>query len=259
MVLSSLPENNPHEEPPSLDQPSDQVPWRALDLVIFGAFFGLTVLFAPIGIISALRVFNPELRLSDLSAAEQVLVQGIIDVLLVAFIVFLVKVVHQKSFTETIHWFHNHTFRIASLIGSGALLALTVLVTSALFPPSEPPPIEKLISSSGSLYVFVIFGIGVAPLFEEIIFRGFLFKIFADLGGAALAVPSTAVLFTLLHVPQLWGSWAGILLIFVVGYVLSLVRERSNSLIPSLVIHTSYNAMLFGVFALSTFFQRTRG
>jgi hypothetical protein len=34
------------------------------------------------------------------------------------------------------------------------------------------------------------------------------------------------------------------------------VRLRSNSLIPSFIIHTSYNAMLFGLFALSTFVQK---
>ena len=71
-----------------------------------------------------------------------------------------------------------------------------------------------------------------------------------------IAVSVTAILFALLHLPQLWGSWAGVVLIFVVGYVLSYVRLRANSLIPSFIIHTSYNAMLFGVFALSTFVQK---
>ena len=93
-------------------------------------------------------------------------------------------------------------------------------------------------------------------MFEEIIFRGFLFKVLYDMRGPAAAIPVTAGLFALLHIPQLWGSWAGIALIFVVGYVLSLVRQRSNSLIPSFIIHTAYNAMLFGVFALSTFVQK---
>ena len=91
---------------------------------------------------------------------------------------------------------------------------------------------------------------------EEIIFRGFLFKVLFDIGGPGIAVSVTAILFALLHLPQLWGSWAGVVLIFVVGYVLSYVRLRANSLIPSFIIHTSYNAMLFGVFALSTFVQK---
>src|SRR5205823_6304407 len=89
-----------------------------------------------------------------------------------------------------------------------------------------------------------------------IFFRGFLFRVLFDTRGARTAVSITAILFALLHVPQLWGSWAGVALIFVVGYVLSLVRWRTNSLIPSFIIHTSYNAMLFGVFALSTFVQK---
>ena len=106
------------------------------------------------------------------------------------------------------------------------------------------------------MWIFAVFGIGVAPLFEEIIFRGFLFKVLYEMRGPKVAVPVTAVLFALLHVPQLWGSWAGVALIFVVGYILSLVRERSNSLIPSLIMHTSYNAMLFGVFIVSTLVQK---
>src|SRR5438552_3472068 len=107
------------------------------------------------------------------------------------------------------------------------------------------------------LVVFGVFGICGAPFFEEVIFRGFLFRVLFDARGAGTAVSVTAILFALLHVPQLWGSWAGVALIFVVGYVLSLVRWRSNSLIPSFIIHTSYNAMLFGVFALSTFVQKS--
>ncbi len=106
------------------------------------------------------------------------------------------------------------------------------------------------------MYVFAVFGITVAPLFEEIIFRGFLFKVLSDIRGPGTAVSVTAILFALLHLPQLWGSWAGVVLIFVVGYVLSFVRQRSNSIIPSFIIHTSYNGMLFGVFALSTLVQK---
>ena len=192
------------------------------------------------------------MRLTDLSGAEQVILQGVLDLLLVGFIVFHVRIVHGESFVDTIHWFRNYQLSTTFLVSSGAALALTVLLVSSFFPPSEPPPIEKLITSSHSLYVFVIFGIGVAPLLEEVIIRGFLFKVLADVTSPSVAVPSTAALFALLHVPQLWGSWAGVFMILVVGYVLSSVRDRTNSLIPSLIIHMTYNAMLFGLFALGT-------
>jgi len=239
-----------------IGEPEPQNLWRMADLVVFAVFFLLTVLFLPLSVIRVWRLFNPGLRIGDLTAVDQVVLQGIMNLVLVGFIAFLIKVIHRKPFLKTIHWFRNHQFSTGSLISVGAALAVSVLVVSSFFPAGEPPPIEKLLSSARAVYVFAVFGIGAAPLFEEIIFRGFLFKVLFDIGGSGAAVSVTAILFALLHLPQLWGSWAGVGLIFVVGYVLSFVRLRSNSLIPSFIIHTSYNAMLFGVFALSTFVQK---
>ena len=238
------------------DEPAPQSPWRIADLIVFAVFFLLTVLFLPITVLRVWHIFNPELRVADLTAVDQVILQGLMNSVLVGFIAFLIKVVHRQSFVETIHWFRNHQFSTGFLISLGATLAISVLLVSSFFPAGEPPPIERLLSSATAVYVFAIFGIGAAPLFEEIIFRGFLFKVLFDIGGSGMAVSVTAILFALLHLPQLWGSWGGVILIFIVGYILSFVRLRSNSLIPSFIIHTSYNTMLFGVFALSTFVQK---
>ncbi|PYS17799.1 MAG: hypothetical protein DMG17_08335 [Acidobacteria bacterium] len=238
------------------DEPAPQSPWRIADLIVFAVFFLLTVLFLPITVLRVWHIFSPELRVADLTAVDQVILQGLMNSVLVGFIAFLIKVVHRQSFVETIHWFRNHQFSTGFLISLGATLAISVLLVSSFFPAGEPPPIERLLSSATAVYVFAIFGIGAAPLFEEIIFRGFLFKVLFDIGGSGMAVSVTAILFALLHLPQLWGSWGGVILIFIVGYILSFVRLRSNSLIPSFIIHTSYNTMLFGVFALSTFVQK---
>ena len=236
------------------DEPAPQSTWRIVDLIVFAVFSLLTVLFLPLTVLRVWHIFNPQLRVTDLTAV--VILQGLMNSVLVGFIAFLIKVVHRQSFVETINWFRNHQFSTGFLISLGATLAISVLLVSSFFPPREPPPIERLLSSATAVYVFAIFGIGAAPLFEEIIFRGFLFKVLFDIGGSGMAVSVTAILFALLHLPQLWGSWGGVILIFIVGYVLSFVRLRSNSLIPSFIIHTSYNTMLFGVFALSTFVQK---
>jgi membrane protease YdiL (CAAX protease family) len=187
---------------------------------------------------------------------EQVVLQGLIDAILVGFILFLVKVGRHRGFFETIHWYPQHQFNTGSLVSLGATLAITVLLVSALFPTAAQTPIEKMISSARSLYIFALFGIFVAPTFEEIIFRGFLFKVFSDMSGPALAVPATAALFALLHAFQLWGNWPAVALIFAVGFVLAFLRNRSGSLIPGLIVHTSYNAMLFGMYAFSTLVQK---
>lgn len=242
----SLPLPDPQ---PRVEEPVPEHPWRMLDLVIFGIFFLFTVFLLNVVVI---RFWGKEL-----TALSQVVLQALMDVMLVGFIAFLIKAVHRQPFLQTIHWFRNHQFRTGSLISLGATLAISVLIVSSFFPAGETTPIEKLLSSPSAIYIFAVFGIGAAPLFEEIIFRGFLFKVLFDAKGAGTAVSVTAILFALLHVPQLWGSWAGVGLIFVVGYVLSFVRLRSNSLIPSFVIHTSYNAVLFGMFALSSLLQKS--
>jgi membrane protease YdiL (CAAX protease family) len=251
-MLNSLP-----DPLPELERPEPRNPWSGVDLIVFAVFFGLTVLVLPAGLIWLWRFFDPGLKADELTAVDLVLVQGLMNLVLVGFIAFLVKTVHRRRFLDAIHWYRNYEFANGFLIALGATLAVSVLIVSSFFPPSSPPPIEKLLSSSRAMWIFAIFGIGIAPLFEEIIFRGFLFEVLAEMRGTRIAVPVTAVLFALLHVPQLWGSWAGVALIFLVGYILSLIRKRSNSLIPSLIMHTSYNAMLFGVFVISTLVQKS--
>jgi CAAX protease family protein len=232
------------------EQPEPRNPWSVIDLVVFAVFFGLTFVVLSFGI-RFWKGANP-----SVTGVEYVLLQGAMNLMILGFLAFLIKVVHRQSFRDTIHWFRPYQFPNGFLIALGATLAISVLIVSSFFPPSSPPPIEQLLSSTNAMYLFAAFGIVVAPLFEEIIFRGFLFKVLTAMGGAAVAVPITAGLFALLHIPQLWGSWAGIGLIFVVGFVLSFIRYRTNSLIPSFIVHTAYNAMLFGVFALGTFVQK---
>lgn len=248
-------ETTPASEP---SPPQSRRSWDVADLIAFGSFFVLTLFFLPAVLVIIARVFIPNLSITNLSGEAQILLQGALDIAWVGFIFFLVKVIHQKNILETFRWQHTHRYRVGSLIALGAALALAVFVVSSFFPPSSPPAIEKLAESSKSVYLLVIFGVCFAPIIEEIIFRGFFFSVLSEFGGSRLAVPATAVLFALMHAPQLWPSVAGIVLIFAVGYVLSIVRERSNSLIPSFIVHTAYNSMLVGASALGSLLQKGR-
>jgi membrane protease YdiL (CAAX protease family) len=251
--MSSLPDPSQFE---TVEPSTPRSPWSIADLVVFGVFFFLVVLLLPLGIVRVWRIFSPDMQLTDVPPSAQILMQGLIDVSTLGFIAFLIKIVHGQSFIETIHWHRNRQFRTGFLVTTGALLAISVLVVSSLFPSGEAP-IERMLSSTTAISFFVILGIAVAPIVEEVMFRGFLFKVISDLRGSNAAVVVTALLFGGLHVLQLWGNWVAVALIFVVGYILSFVRQRSNSLIPSFIIHTSYNCMLFGAFALSSLLQKS--
>src|SRR3989454_7671320 len=217
--MYSLPEPDPGPEP-EIEPAAPRSPWSAVDIVVFAVFFLLTVLLLPYSFIRIWQIFNPALKVADLTAVDQVLLQGVLNVVLVGFIAFLIKVVHRQPFLETIHWFRNYEFPNSFLMALGAPLAISVLIVSSFFPPSSPPPIERLLSSTSAMYIFAIFGIGVAPLFEEVIFRGFLFKVLSDIGGPGTAMPTTAAPLSLLDISPLCGSSGGSALLFLLGFTL---------------------------------------
>ena len=90
-----------HElEPSELPTPR----WSAADLAVFAFFFLATVVFFPMLALMVMSLFRPGMKPSDLTAIDQVVLTGLMDMILVAFIMFLVKVVRGRSFKETIHW-----------------------------------------------------------------------------------------------------------------------------------------------------------
>ena len=125
------------------------------------------------------------------------------------------------------------------------------MIVSTVFPPSNPP-IEMMLKTPMAIILFGIFGIAFAPILEEIIFRGYLFRLIESIFSSKAAVRSTALMFMMMHVPQLWGSWAGILVILGVGYILSAIRQKTDSVIPCVLVHTTYNGTLFLAYILST-------
>jgi membrane protease YdiL (CAAX protease family) len=236
------------ESPVPQQEPSFQ--WEVHDVVAFVAFSVATVFFLPGAVLLVLRQFQPGLQVENLSGVQQILIQALMDLMLVGFIIFLVAAVHRMPILRALYLVHNQTLHIGRLISSGAFLAVTVLVISSFFPTPSESPLEKLLTTTSSVVLFVVFGIALAPLFEEIIFRGFIFSALTDLSGAKVAVPVTTVLFAALHVTQLRGNWPAVAVILLVGYVLTVVRQRTNSVIPSVIIHTAYNSMIFGAAAL---------
>ena len=216
-------------------------PWALIDLVVFGVFFlAMLVLIAPFA------------RLPVIYAIP---LQGIFNIALVGFIAAWVRIVRRSSFKEYIHLFSNRTFSMQWLVTLGASAAVSVLFISAFLPTSGQTPLETLLTTRSAILMFAVFGVAVAPLLEEIIFRGFLFKALWEIGGSTLAVPVTAALFALLHAGQLAGNWGSVVLIFLVGGILSVIRHRSNSIIPSFIVHTAYNSTLFLLFAMSSVVQ----
>lgn len=117
-----------------------------------------------------------------------------------------------------------------------ARLALRVV------PSTGEAPIQSFVSWPSGMLAFAAMGV-LAPVAEELFFRGLLFRIALPLGRFA-ACAITLVLFVALHLAQSWGNWGGVLAVALTGLVLTVLRATSDSVLPSALAHVLYNAAL---------------
>jgi membrane protease YdiL (CAAX protease family) len=83
-------------------------------------------------------------------------------------------------------------------------------------------------------------GAVVAPIVEEIFFRGFIFKGFLEQKGAARAYLFSAAIFAAVHM-----NAPAFIPIFAMGLLLSAMYARSGSVIPGMAAHAVNNAAGF--------------
>ncbi|MBU6412435.1 MAG: CPBP family intramembrane metalloprotease [Planctomycetes bacterium] len=84
----------------------------------------------------------------------------------------------------------------------------------------------------------------VAPMLEEIVYRGFLQSMIVRLTGIpGLAVVLTSAVFTWMHWPSVEGSWPALVPIAVLSLGLGIAMERSKRIGVPIVMHMAFNAV----------------
>jgi membrane protease YdiL (CAAX protease family) len=198
--------------------------------------------------------------------------QAILYFATLALSIFVFPLFWNKSFFAGIHWRGATALRLrwrllATALGCFALAGLD----STLLPGPSNAPIDEIFRSPGAAWLMFGFGITLAPLCEEILFRGFLLPSFAtawdwvseritgkrplplDENGhprwsiLAMAAASiiTSLLFALMHAEQTGKSIGPFLLLITVSLVLCAVRIKTRSLAASTMVHAFYNFVLF--------------
>jgi len=80
----------------------------------------------------------------------------------------------------------------------------------------------------------------VAPLFEELVFRGFLQGALRSSSGPRVAGVVSAAAFAVIHEPL------AMLPMLAFGWALALVRDRTGSVAPCIAVHVAFNALTVG-------------
>jgi membrane protease YdiL (CAAX protease family) len=183
---------------------------------------------------------------------------------------FIFPLLWKRPFADGIHANPDAARRNAfRLIPMGLILSIAVQAISSLATLPKNIPMDNFFRTASDIWLVTAFGTLVAPLFEEILFRGFLLPAFAiaydwlslprtpaareawhstnKLTRPALVFSAvlTSILFSALHGQQTGFAWPVLILLFCVSLVLSFVRIRLRSVMASTLIHVSYNATIF--------------
>ena len=183
----------------------------------------------------------------------------------------------QRSFLDGMEWrwaiARGHASRLIAL---GLLVGMMMQVVARFIPPPKTLPIDEFFLTPMDAWLITLFGTILAPVFEEICFRGFLLPACA-IAYDWLSLPRTeharirwqtttsltptawlfsavltSVVFALLHATQVAHQWNALLVLFSISLLLTWVRLKTHSVAASALVHGAYNGFVFLMVMLQT-------
>lgn len=121
------------------------------------------------------------------------------------------------------------------------LVALAFVAAAQWFEPTRHS-LEQWVRESPSPSRFLLSGlvaVVLAPLYEELVFRGILLLWLRRVVGAGPAILMTSLLFAELHV----NAWPAPIPLFVLAVFLGYLSHRTASLIAPIMLHATFNGV----------------
>lgn len=121
---------------------------------------------------------------------------------------------------------------------------IALIATKLLFPgfnPDQAQVNEFTTAVSGNAKLISFFALVVIPpIFEEIVFRGFMFPAFSGKVGYLLGAVFSSLLFGFAHLQANVGVYTVVL-----GLLLCFMYKRTNSIIPGMLLHMLNNYVAY--------------
>ena len=143
------------------------------------------------------------------------------------------------------------------LLYPGIVFGVGIIVTAllealAVEDVSAPRQIPAHLSAVG-VAVSIGYAVVIAPIHEELFFRGILFRSLRDRYGFGIGAVGSGAAFGLIHyVPGAWYSTVLLISVMVVtGFALAYLYERRGNIVAIVVAHATFNVIgLSFIFAL---------
>lgn len=183
----------------------------------------------------------------------------------------------ERSFSQGIQWNALAVRRWWYwVVGGGIVMSGAAQYALHFVATPKHSPLDQILRTPHGAWLMTAFGVLLAPMAEEIAFRGFLLPGIAiaydwlalertpaglarwqsttlHTGPALIfATIFSSVPFALLHAGQLEHAWGALGILYGVSLLLSVVRIRTHSVAASTLMHATYNLTVFVVLFIST-------
>lgn len=264
-----------HDTDPAQDHgPARRIPHLGHALLFFSIAWMMLVLCAVV-VMGIAHLHSEEAIKSHQGLG--VLAQAVSYVLTLTFAWWLFPRLWERSFLHGLQWnilaARRRWYWI--ILGGVAMSALAQFSLRFVAQPKNSP-MDHLLATTSGAWLMTAFGVLLAPLAEEIAFRGFLLPALATAydwlamertpaglqrwqnsamhSAAALVFAAifSSVPFALMHAGQLEHAWGALGILYGVSLVLSVVRIRTYSVACSVLMHATYNLTVFAVLFVGT-------
>jgi len=247
--------------------PNDlRVPWGWGNLLLFVLMYFIIGFLVVIGFAAfGLKPANLQ-KLSAKNGVALVLSQVLLSLAMLGYLAAEMRHHFGLPFWRALGWGPLETggrprgYVYARYVLGGFLFSVLIQLASGAVGTKVKLPIENLFQDRPTAILLMLMAVTIAPLFEETVFRGYIYPVMARSLGVGTSIVVTGTLFGMLHAPQLWGGWGQIALLIVVGIFFTYVRAKTRTVVASYLLHVGYNTLpLLAYLVASRGFQRLPG
>ncbi len=164
--------------------------------------------------------------------------------------------VRKYSFREMLGW-ELGRFSVISTVGYMTAIVVGFFVIAVFLTSIFGDPDNQLTlilkSSRTAVYVIAFLATFTAPFVEEVVYRGILYSAFQRTFGVPSAIFLVTVLFAGVHFIQYWGSTGTLIMICLLSLTLTMIRVKTENLLPCIILHTILNGIQAIGMVASTF------
>ena len=228
-------------------------------LLIAGGFVVLGEVFSPLFSISLVELFSKNISF-ELSQSLKIFFGYLFMAIPPLFIVYYQIKSLKGEFSFKKDYFQLNFLPLKEAIIQGIkgwltiipfVLLISLIMNSLIDNQNGSNPLLEIVLSNNNYLSFILLFVTttlLAPLFEEIIFRGILLPILSRDFGIILGIVISAFIFALAHL-----SLGEMPALFVLGVGLGVTRIASGSLLSSVIMHSLWNGLtFFNLFLLRT-------